>query len=439
MADNGNVINTIIQLRNDTAENWKDGGSTPLMPGEVAVEIDGGKAKLKIGTSDSSTFGNSAYFAPEAQVFQTSVDYDVEESDNDIIAELVKDCVLSNGDCAIIKRQVSEDSGSYIYTSYVYTDGVWAAMDGNYDANNVYFKDNIKLAGAYDSVGNVKLSDETLVTKGKSLTAVMQSIFTKELFPNNSDVPEISLTVSGGSGEVGSSYSLPEATLKVTDVGSYAYGPDTGIVVEADNASLTCGDQTVKNTSVMKKDSTLKLKATDTETLYKDTKKSYSFSASVVYTDGAIPVTNLGNEYSDAQIKSATLTASKAAEFIGYRYSFAGGTTASAIDSAVVRSMAAKKSSKATSSSPLEFTAAAGTTKVFFAYPSTWTGTPYFEMFGLAWGENSDFKQKDNIQVADARGTVDGVLQGATAYKLYAWELDTPLQAETTKFRVYFK
>jgi hypothetical protein len=75
----------------------------------------------------------------------------------------------------------------------------------------------------------------------------------------------------------------------------------------------------------------------------------------------------------------------------------------------------------------LELNAAAGTTKVFFTYPSTWTGTPYFEMFGLAWAENTDIVAKSNIQVADARGTVDGVLQGAMDYKLYCWELSTPL------------
>jgi hypothetical protein len=31
-------------------------------------------------------------------------------------------------------------------------------------------------------------------------------------------------------------------------------------------------------------------------------------------------------------------------------------------------------------------------------------------MFGLAWAENTDIVAKDNIEVADARGTVDGVL-----------------------------
>ena len=130
----------------------------------------------------------------------------------------------------------------------------------------------------------------------------------------------------------------------------------------------------------------------------------------------------------------------KVVSFSGYRYAFAGGTNANTIDSAVVRSMTAKKNSRPTSeSSALNFEAKKGDTKVFFAYPSAWTGTPYFEMFGLAWAQNTDIVAKDNIQVADARGTVEGVLQGPVAYKLYCWELDTPLQAESTKFRVWFK
>lgn len=194
----------------------------------------------------------------------------------------------------------------------------------------------------------------------------------------------------------------------------------------------------------MVKGSTITLQATDTEdTLYADSAKSYTFSGTASYEAGNIPVTNLGNEYPDAQIPAGSVSiANKTATFSGYRYAFAGGTTAATLDSATVRAMTAKKSSKASmdsESEALEFTAAQGATKVFFTYPATWTGTPYFEMFGLAWAENTDIVAKDNIQVADARGSVDGVLQGATAYKLYCWELDTPLQAESTKFRVWFK
>ena len=197
----------------------------------------------------------------------------------------------------------------------------------------------------------------------------------------------------------------------------------------------------------MTKGSTLKLQATDTETLYTDAAKSYTFTATASYEQSPkIPVTNLGNPYEAARIPAGNVSiADKTATFSGYRYAFAGGSTAETLDSAVIRAMSAKKSSFASMDSEneaLEFTAAKGATKVFFAYPSTWNvgnKKPYFEMFGLAWGENTDIVAKDDVQVADYRGTVDGALQGAVAYKLYCWELDTPLQAESTKFRVWFK
>ena len=120
---------------------------------------------------------------------------------------------------------------------------------------------------------------------------------------------------------------------------------------------------------------------------------------------------------------------------------FAGGTTAATVDSAVVRGFSAKKGSKPTSASAaLEFTANGGTTKVVCAFPNGWTGTPYFEMFGLAWAENTNFAARTNITVADARGNdANGNPQGGMSYKVYSWELETPLEAETTKFRVYFK
>jgi hypothetical protein len=197
----------------------------------------------------------------------------------------------------------------------------------------------------------------------------------------------------------------------------------------------------------MGKDSTMTLKATGDKVLYADTVKSYTFSGTASYGAGKVPVTNLGNEYTAAQIPAGDVTiADKTVSFSGYRYAFAGGTTAATLDSATVRAAAAKKSSFGgmdTQGEALEFTAAAGATKVFFVYPSTWdvgTKKPYFEMFGLAWAENTNFVAKSNINVADARGTNDdGTLNGSMAYKMYAWELETPLEAETTKFRVYFK
>ena len=238
----------------------------------------------------------------------------------------------------------------------------------------------------------------------------------QELYPTANDKPSASISASGGSGEVGSSYTLPTATLTITDVGSYEYGDkETGITFAIGDVTLNQGSNSRTNDAIMTKGSTLKLQATDTETLYTDAAKSYTFTATASYEQSPkIPVTNLGNPYEDARIPAGNVSiADKTVTFSGYRYAFAGGTTAATLDSAVVRSMSAKKSSKASMDSQneaLEFTAAAGATKVFFAYPATWTGTPYFEMFGLAWAENTDIVAKDNIEVADARGTIDDVL-----------------------------
>lgn len=444
-------INTIIQLRNATADKWatEAGQATPLKPGEVAVEIVDGKAKLKIGTAEDSTFGNSEYFGSdvkEAQVYQSeALAASNEQDDITVIEGLIPEGTeLQNGDIAIVKRYITGESGAISYTSYVYdSDFGWAATDGNYSATNVFLKNNITLAGSFSTVGNY--SKGKTINAGTSLESILSGMLQQELYPTANDKPNASISVSGGSGEVGSSYTLPTATLTIDDVGSYEYGDRaTGITFAIGDVELKCGDQAKTNDAVMAKGSTLKLQATDTATLYTDTSKSYTFSATASYGEGKVPVTNLGNEYADAKIPAGSVSIeNKTATFSGYRYAFAGGTTAATIDSAVVRSMTAKKSSKSSmdsESEALEFTAAAGATKVFFAYPATWTGTPHFQMFGLAWGDNGDIVAKDNIQVADYRGSnEDGTLNGATAYKLYAWELDTPLQAESTKFRVWFK
>lgn len=65
-------ITTRLILRNDTAEAWAtdSGKATPLKPGEAAVEISNGKAKLKVGIADNSTFETAPYIGgTEANVF----------------------------------------------------------------------------------------------------------------------------------------------------------------------------------------------------------------------------------------------------------------------------------------------------------------------------------------------------------------------------------
>ena len=464
-------INTRIVLRNDTAANWEAVKDTAtLMVGEMGIETDTGL--FKIGKEKSE--GVLCTWA-ELEYANDIPEIDLSEVTNEVkIATTFED--LGNGkvvgDMGIVKAAVYENAddatkNKYSYTAYVWNGEAWEAMDGNYDANNVYFKEDITLAGSYTQVGNVTKSSNaatgSLSAAGKSLSQVMQSIFTKELYPatgSNINKPTISLSGDAdASGEVGTSFTLPTVTVKVDDVGAYTYGPATGIKFTTGNLTIAQG---AVSTSTNKKsngsdfvaNSTMSLQATDSSTLYTDSAKSYEFNASGSYTQGAAPTTNLGTaldtDDSSAEaiakwtyrIPAGSTTATKRTiKRTGYRYMFAGGTTAATVDSAVIRGFSAKKNSKPTTeSAALEFTAAGGTTKVICAFPNSWTGTPYFEMFGLAWAENTNFKAKANVNVADARGTnEDGTLNGAMAYKVYAWELETPLEAETTKFRVYFK
>lgn len=452
-------LKTIITLRQGTTAEWAD-SEVVLKTGEMGLEyLPDGNVKIKAGDGEHlwSALSYIGSDVKSANVFQVELGADDIDDIAAIEAKVAAEgAEKQDGDVAIVKSIFAD--GKISYTSYVYDSELdvegedsskgWSAMDGNYSATNVFLKNKIELAGSFTSVGNYNKGKT--INAGTSLEALLSGMLQQELYPNANDKPNASISVSGGSGEVGTEYTVPTATLTIDDVGSYPYGDKaTGITFAIGDVKLCEGadpaiaTNTKINDAVMAKGSTLKLKASGDKVMYADTAKTYTFSATASYPAGKVPVTNLGNEYAAAQIPAGSVTIDdKSATFSGYRYAFAGGSTAATVDSAVVRSMTAKKSSKTSmdsESEALEFTAAAGATKVFFAYPATWTGTPYFEMFGLAWATNNDIVAKDNIQVADARGTVDGALQGAVAYKLYCWELDTPLQAETTKFRVWFK
>jgi hypothetical protein len=454
-------LNTIIVLRQGTTAEWAV-STVVLKEGEMGLEyLTDGSVKIKAGDgehlwSDLKYIGSDV---KDANVFQVELGADDIDDIAAIEAKVAAEgAEKQNGDVAIVKSTFAD--GKISYTSYVYDEELdvegeesshgWSAMDGNYSATNVFLRNKIELAGSFDNVGNYNKGKT--IAAGTSLESLLSGMLQQELYPTANDKPNAEITASGGSGEVGTNYNAPVATLKITDVGSYEYGDKAtditfaiGSVKIAEGADPATATNTKTNESVMSKDSTLKLTA-GAGGMYSDTSKSYTFSGTASYGAGKVPVTNLGNAYADAQIPAGEVEiADKTITFSGYRKAFAGGSTAATLDSAAVRAASATKtsfSSMDTQAEALEFTASAGATKVFFAYPSTWsvgTKKPYFEMFGLAWGENTDIVAKDDIQVADARGTVDGALQGAVAYKLYCWELDTPLQAESTKFRVWFK
>lgn len=331
------------------------------------------------------------------------------------------------GDIGIVTTLIAEDKTSY--TAYVWNGTAWAAMDGNYNANNIYFNDNIMVT---KEIGYITLTNGngTIPSKGKNLVEVFDAMFTKEQNPSKTD-PSVNISLNkAGSYEVGETVTGITCSVSFND-GAYSYGPEpTGATVNTNgweikdtkNQSYTYSDSAISIPNVLVTDGI-----------------NYTITAKATHTAGVTPKTNKGNDCTDDTKKIAAGTKSETSKAItGYRYAFAGGANASTLSSSIIRSMSAKKSSKDdmnTEGKALEFSAAKGTTKVFFAYPASWTGTPYFEMFGLAWAENVNFVKKDDVQVADARGGSNGL----SSYKLYVWELNPGLEADNTNFRVWFK
>lgn len=444
------TLNTTIILRNDSTTNWLANSSVVLSRGEVGIEfLANGKVKMKIGDGEK-TWEQLSYFGGDAAKYFEVIPEVAEDGSVEIHLEAINRVVngaeLAGGDIAIVKETFA--TGRTQHTAYVYDEATsaWKAMDGNYSADNVYVAEDLTLAGNFTSVGNYEKGDT--IAAGTSLQDVLSSMLQQELYPTANDKPNAEITASGGSGEVGSSYTLPTATLKITDVGSYEYGPATGISFAIGDVTLSQGSNSKSNDSVMVKDSTIKLQATDTETLYTDSSKSYTFKGTASYSQGAVPVTNLGNAYASAQIPAGDVTiADKTVTFSGYRLMFAGGTTASTIDSKAIRALKynRKHTSKPSTSSYFEFQAEVGDTSVIFAYPSSVTGTPKVETYTMSWGPAVGFEAADpdtgtayTAQVADYRGSnADDTLNGATTYKYLKFKFASPCEA-TTKYRVYF-
>jgi hypothetical protein len=225
----------------------------------------------------------------------------------------------------------------------------------------------------------------------------MDLLFAEEKNPSTT-YPTFTFASSGNkSAEVGSYYSLPTATLTMTGVGSYTYGPATGVTVAVGNATLTAsGADDKSNESAMGKNSTLTITAGDenvnasNQVQYTDTAKTYNFTASATYTNGAVPKTNLGNDYAAGQIKSAAVddfgsasgkqAGTASATYTGFRSVFYGYKTAdnkldiSNLTSSDLRGLigSGKPQTSATSTKPTAMTTNKMQQMIFaFVQPST--------------------------------------------------------------------
>ena len=307
--------------------------------------------------------------------------------------------VAQQGDMGVVISAIDGADGTKkSYTSYVYDEGAWKAMDGNYDAGNVYFGKDITYTVGIGTLAKPSGS-ATFNAKGKSLEQVLSSLMAKEANPNKTE-PAVSFTTSNGLGtyEIGTKKDLSYGVA--LSAGSYTYGPATGITAQSwsvvcDGVSKTTANGTFEN--VVAEATAKKMVATAT------------------YGDGAIPVTNLGNEYPAGKIVAGSKS-KESSSYVGVRYMFWGPMTTDAeLSSANIRALAHKEAgSKKTLST---FGAGAGAKKVVVAVPAGYKITKVLMPSALNADVTALFvKQGTQSQVEGANA------YAAAAYDVYVYQ-----------------
>lgn len=349
------TLNTKIQLRNGTAAEWT-AKNPVLLKGEMGIETD--THKIKVGDG-STQWSELAYCGADTNDILNVINANrdsctvIELAEGETAADKLK--AIENpkkGDIAVIIDGIAGEAKSY--TSYVYDGEKFAAMDGNYRADNVYFDDDITYTVAIGTLAQPSGSAK-FAAKGKNVEQVFASLMAQEANPTKTN-PAVSFSTQGGFGtfEIGTKKNLTYTAALSS--GSYTYGPATGITAQTWEVSCT-GVAGTKSTAT----------GTFENVVAEATPKK--ITAKATYNEGAIPVTNLGNSYPDGKIAAGS-TSKDSNELKGVRYMFWGPMTDAdmALNSANIRALAHKQASGTGILGT--FGAGAGAKKVVVAVPA---------------------------------------------------------------------
>lgn len=303
-------------------------------------EIDSNTAAIEALQTTVSTLGN-AVFEIEGATLDT-VDGDTEGAK--ITAYLSAQDpapVVKEGNIAIVKRLIvaadaeRETEARYSYTAYAYNGEAWAAMDGNYNAENVYFNDDITFTA---NIGALTLASGktkgTYESKGKSLEEVLKGIMAKTIAPT---IRQPSYSLDSITANVGTSV---EIGTKVTQLkwnasyndGYYSYksnNASTGDFVDSTSAgctatySMSC-DKEGTTGDEAKQDGTWTLTTPFQVTSTSEATVGTISTTCKISDSPRIPLNNIGDEVSGRIMNVADKTGSKSFKVTGYRAWFCG-------------------------------------------------------------------------------------------------------------------
>ena len=225
------------------------------------------------------------------------------------IARVVGENELHEGDMAIVKKAIAIDQ--YEHMNYVYADEAWIAMNGSYNASNVYFDNNLVLTYAFGQYAPDASGKVTIPSKGVSVKELLENAYSVEE-KEGLITAEPTASVNGSTKyyEIGST---GEQTITVTlsEDGAYKYGYSDVEGVEGDAVEAPINDGStgvVVDTSVdapyLLTFDGVNIEPTAAKgnqfvlsPVAQTAKKEMSIVGSVYHTEGKAPVSNLGKMY----------------------------------------------------------------------------------------------------------------------------------------------
>lgn len=340
-----------------------------------------------------------------------------------ITAEIPEGKTAIKGDTAVAKKAIAGDKMSY--TAYVFDGTNWAAMDGNYNASNVYLNADIGLAGSYTAIGNITKSSTTAVVDpadsdiqaGMTIQEVFEAIFSKDTDPTVVTQPSVGSAKFYRNGtqftadtnvEVGTevTFSTDSATLSAGAYTAFAGQVGTGVTAKSWTSTLKKGSTVIETLPVEGTSSTSSFTHRAVTLADSDT---YTITVTAAYDKAPNAAkTALGktsNVYVAAGSKSSTSKTIKA-----YRKSFYGVLTSTieedtVVDSAFVRGLASSSTSGLAKNSTASVTTVANTTRcVVFAYPASLGACQEIVHAGTKYNVKDSFSLK-TVSVNSASGS----------------------------------
>lgn len=406
----GAVQNSVLGF-DQTSQKWK----VMDISSALTISVMGGASAETAGTQGlvpAPAAGEQKYFlrgdgkwapieipeAAETQIFEVELNITADDQGNSVkeehsaaIVRIVDSAIPVKGDIVIVKDPIVD--GNFQYTAYVYNGSAWAAMDGNYNAKNVFFDQDFTFTKAIGTV-TIPSSGSTVVdAEGKNLYDFFAGLFAAEdTSPDITKQPSVKTATLNKAGSYEAGTELTGIAYSATfEDGTYQYGPEpTGVTVTAWEAKDNNG--TVVGTAASGSLVDMEVAANT----------NYYLTIKATYGNGAYAKTNLNNDSTvriTASSKSANTSAIK-----GYRNTFYGtlDNADTALTSDVIRGLT-KSNATLTTGSTFTIDIPASAKKAIIAVPKGLGITSVKHEEGLGAPVLSTFTPQD-ITVEGAQG-----------------------------------